>query len=129
MSDTNNLTIRGRVVKNADLKYTPNGKAVCNFAIANNESNKKADGSYENVASFFDIAIWGRYAESMHKYLIKGRGVIISGRLKQDRWTKDGQTQSRIHINAQTVELLPEANKSQSPANYNDNIPNEDTPF
>jgi single-strand DNA-binding protein len=51
------------------------------------------------------VTIWGKTAENLKPYLTKGRRVIISGYLKQDRWEKDGQKYSRIGIVADTVQL------------------------
>jgi len=46
-------------------------------------------------------------AENCAKYLSKGRGIIVEGRLKQDRWEKDGKTQSKVKISANNVHFLP----------------------
>jgi len=60
-----------------------------------------------NEVSYFDIEVWGVVAENCSKYLTKGRGIIVEGRLKQDRWEKDGKTQSRVRIVANNVHFLP----------------------
>ena len=65
---------------------------------------KKGD-KWEDEASFFDVVIWGKTAESLKPKLNKGRQITVSGYLKQDRWEKDGQKQSRVQIIAEQVEV------------------------
>ncbi len=50
--------------------------------------------------------IWGKTAENLKPYLTKGKQICVEGHLKQDRWEKDGKTQSRVSIVADNVQLL-----------------------
>lgn len=109
MSNLNVTVLEGHLVKNAELGYFQDQSAYCNFSIANNESYKNQNGEYENIPSFFDCSIKGKYAEAMCKNLLKGRGITIVGRLKQSRWEKDGQKFSRVYIKVQEIHLAPMA--------------------
>lgn len=109
MSNLNVTVLEGHLVKNAELGYFSDQSAYCNFSIANNESYKNQNGEYENIPSFFDCSIKGKYAETMCKNLLKGRGITIVGRLKQSRWEKDGQKYSRVYIKVQEIHLSPMA--------------------
>lgn len=105
MTDINSVTIVGRLTRDAELKYTANGTAQSGFSIAVNRSVKKGEQWVEEV-SFFNLDLWGKQAEGLSKYLTKGQQVAIIGELVQERWDKDGQTQSRIKIKPQNIQLL-----------------------
>jgi single-strand DNA-binding protein len=101
MSSMSHATLVGRLTRDAELKYTNNGQAVCNFSLATNDKNHGTD-----VASFWDIEYWGKPAEAVNQYLTKGKLVAIEGRMKQDRWEKDGQKMIKVRVTANSVTLL-----------------------
>ena len=107
----NSVNIMGNLTRDPELKYTPSGKSVCSLSIANNRNYTK-NGEKVTDVSYFDVEVWGAAAENCSKYLTKGQGIIVEGRLKQDRWEKDGKTQSRVRISANSVHFLP---KRQGP--------------
>lgn len=136
MSNINSSTLEGRLTRPAELTYSNKGNPICNFSIANNESVKKPDGTWENRPSFFDCVIYGKYGQSMSQYLKKGRAVVVTGRLRQDRWEKDGNRYSRISIVVSELSLGPEASDKQhnysEPAPVSDPMdfpPQEENPF
>ena len=75
------------------------------MSIAVNRSKKNGDQWIEEV-NYFNITIWGKTAENLKPYLTKGKQICVEGHLKQDRWEKDGQKQSRVTIVADQVQLL-----------------------
>ncbi len=101
----NSVNIMGNLTRDPELKYTPAGKSVCSMSIANNRIYTK-NGEKVSEVSYFDVEVWGVVGENCAKYLTKGSGVIVEGRLKQDRWEKDGKTQSRVRISANNVHFL-----------------------
>lgn len=105
MADVNHVVLVGRLTRDAELRYTPSGIAVCNFAVAVNRRRKNGDEWSEEV-SFFDIVLWGRQGEALNQYLVKGKQVAIDGELRQNRWEQDGQSRSRIEIIANNLQLL-----------------------
>lgn len=105
MADVNRVILIGRLTRDAELKYTSGGIAVCKFAIAVGKLVKKGD-SYENETSFFDVVAWGKTGESLNQYLVKGKQVAVEGELHQNRWEQDGQARSKIEINANNIQLL-----------------------
>ena len=105
MSDLNKVFLIGRCVKNAELKYTTNGFAIASFAIAVNRRRKNGDQWVEE-ASFFDINLFGKSAEGLKQYLVKGKQIAIEGELRQDRWEQDGQPRSKVVVVANNVQLL-----------------------
>ncbi len=105
MADINHVVLVGRLTRNAELKYTDNGSAVSKFGLAINQRRKK-DDQWVEEAHFFDIVLWGKTAESLNQYLVKGKQVGIEGQLRQNRWEQDGQARSKVEIFATNVMLL-----------------------
>lgn len=104
-TDTNLVVLVGRLTRDAELKYTPNGTAVADLSLAVNRSRKNGDQWVEE-ANFFDIALMGRSAESLSPYLKKGTQIAVSGELRQDRWQQDGQNRSKVSVFANRIQLL-----------------------
>ncbi len=105
MADINHVVLVGRLTRNAELKYTNSGAAVSKFSLAINQRRKK-DDQWVDEAHFFDIALWGKSAESLNQYLVKGKQVGVEGQLRQNRWEQDGQARSKVEIFATNVMLL-----------------------
>jgi len=105
MADVNHVVLIGRLTRDAELKYTAGGQAVCKFSIAVNRRKKNGD-QWEDEANFFDIVLWGKQGESLQTYLVKGKMIGVDGELRQDRWQQDGQNRSKVEIIANYIQLL-----------------------
>ena len=105
MADINHVVLVGRLTKDAELKYTASGQAVCKFSVAVNRRRKNGD-QWEDEANFFDIVLWGRQGEAVNQYLLKGKTVGVEGELRQDRWQQDGQNRTKVEIVANNIQLL-----------------------
>jgi len=116
MADLNHVVLIGRLTRDAEIKYTAGGQAVCKFSIAVNRRKKVGD-QWEDEANFFDIVLWGKQGESLQSYLVKGKMVGIEGELRQDRWQQDGQNRSKIEIVANYIQLLGGGQYSQDKQN------------
>ena len=102
----NRVTEIGNLTRDEELKYTPGGMAIGSFSIAVNRRVKK-DQEWVNEVNYFDVVIFGKQAESLKKFLVKGKQVAIDGYLKQDRWQdQNGANRSSVKIVANEVELL-----------------------
>ena len=102
----NSVNVMGNLTRDPELKTIPSGKSVCSLSIANNRVYTK-NGERVTEVSYFDVEVWGVVAENCAKYLKKGSGIIVEGRLKQDRWEKDGKTQSKVRISANNIHFMP----------------------
>jgi single-strand DNA-binding protein len=102
----NSVNIMGNLTRDPEIRYTPSGKGVCTLSIANNRVYTKNNEKVTEV-SYFDVDVWGPSADNCAKYLKKGSGIIVEGRLKQDRWEKDGKMQSRVRITANSIHFMP----------------------
>lgn len=116
--DINTTNIIGRLTKDAELTYAGSGAAIVNFSIAVDHMKKK-DGSADT--SFFNCKVFGKLGETLAKYMTKGKQVAIRGYLKQERWEKDGQKQSRVVLNCEEIELLGGSAGNGNSAGYDNN--------
>src|SRR5579864_2413645 len=108
MASFNKVILLGNLTRDPELRYTPQGSAVCEFALALNYvyTNKQTGQKVEEV-SFIDIVAWGKTGEICAEYLKKGRQVMIEGRLKQDRWeAQDGKKMSKVRVTAENVQFV-----------------------
>lgn len=118
MASVNKVILLGNLTRDPELRYTPQGSAVCEFALALNHTytNKQTGQKVEEV-SFIDIVSWGRTAEICAEYLKKGRQVFIEGRLKQDRWeSPEGKKMSKIRVTAENVQFVGGRPAGEGPA-------------
>jgi single-strand DNA-binding protein len=116
MNNLNSVLIEGIITRDAVLKNTAKGTAVCNFSLASNRFYKNNDGMEKEV-SFFYVETWAKLAETCGAKGNKGRGVRVVGRLKQDRWNgADGKNHSKVVIVAEHVEFRSEFKKNKETA-------------
>ena len=112
MTDINTVTLVGRLTRDAELKYTSGGTGVSKFTLAVNRS-KKVNGAWQDDANFFDCSIFGKSAESLNQYLIKGTQVAVTGSLEQQRWESDGQKRSKIVVVVNNLQLISKKESSK----------------
>lgn len=93
MSFINQIAIDGNLTKDGEVKFADSGVAVLKFSIAHNTKIKEKE-----EVSFFDVVAFGKHAEYVADFAVKGVSVTVIGRLVQDRWEKDGQKYSRVKI-------------------------------
>jgi len=105
MADINHVVLVGRLTRDAELKYTAGGQAVCKFSVAVNRRRKDGE-QWVDEANYFDIVLWGRQGEALSQYLVKGKTVGVEGELRQDRWQQDGQNRSKVEVVANNIMLL-----------------------
>jgi single-strand DNA-binding protein len=79
--------------------------------------SKKQDDQWVDEPHYFDIEFYGKSAEGLSKYLLKGRQVAVHGELRQDRWEKDGQQRSKVVIVAAAIRPLGSPPQGSGDAN------------
>ena len=127
MADLNHVVLIGRLTRDAEIKYTSGGQAVCKFSIAVNRRKKTGD-QWEDEANFFDIVLWGKQGESLQSYLVKGKMIGVDGELRQDRWQQDGQNRSKVEIIANYIQLLGGGGGDRNDRqNYQSSLPNRNS--
>jgi len=106
MSDLNVIALSGRLVRDPELRYLPNGTALVNTALAINRTHKK-DGEKREEVSFIDLTVFGKTAEILAKYKKKGDQILVSGEIRQERWeSKDGEKRSKIVVIGNNITFI-----------------------
>lgn len=105
MASFNRVILVGNLTRDPELRYIPSGTAVSDIGLAVNDRVKRGDQWVDEV-TFVDITLWGRTAEIANEYLSKGSPVLIEGRLKLDRWEKDGQKHSKMRVTCERMQML-----------------------
>lgn len=123
----NHIVLIGRLTRDPELRYTPNGTAVANFDLAVDRPSTNQQG--ERETDFIRIIAWQKQAELCANYLKKGRLVGVEGRLQIRNYeTQDGQKRRVAEVVANFVQFLDkgrdETQAPTSPAKVSD--PNED---
>ena len=133
----NSIKITGNITKDPET-VSPQGSeySVLKFAIANNDESKKVNGKYEDIVSFFDIEYWTKNVQYWIQKITKGARVTIQGRLKQERWEKDGNSRNRVKIVANVamnegfaIEVHPKVQKEQEQGSAPAQFDEDDIPF
>lgn len=94
----NKVILMGNLTRDPETRTTPSGQSVTSFGLAVNRTWRGADGSNQESVSYIDCVAWGKAGEIMAQYLQKGRPVLVSGRLEQRSWEKDGQKHSKVEV-------------------------------
>jgi len=103
----NRVVLVGNLTRDPDMRVLPGGTPVCHLRIACNRMRKEADGSWTARPNFFDVSVFGPQAESVTKFMTKGRLIGIDGRLEWREWqTPDQHKRQAVSIVADTVQFL-----------------------
>ena len=108
MANFNKVIIAGNLTRDVELKHTPKGTAVAKLGIAINRSWTGDDGQKREDVTFVDVDAFGKQAETLAKYIKKGRSILIEGRLKLDQWDdkQTGQKKSRLGVLLESFSFL-----------------------
>ena len=134
MSDTNTVILTGNLTRDPELRHTPSGVAVANVGLASNRKYRQGDELKEDVC-FVDVTAFGSTAQAVAEHLVKGRKVLVEGRLRYHAWeSQDGQKRSKVDVIANRVNFLPQAGKngngSNSGANeFDGTLDDDEIPF
>lgn len=114
MRDTNSVCLVGRLTRDIGegFGYTKAGTAVANFSIAVNRTKKDGE-NYVEYPVYVDVRLYGRAAENLRQYLLKGTQVCVVGRLDMISWEKDGRRFSKLFLSADHIQLLGGKNTRQ----------------
>ena len=107
MGSVNKAILIGNLGKDAELRYTSGGTPVASCRIATTERYNDREGNKKEDTQWHDIVIWGKTAEAIHTYLVKGKQIFVEGRLQTRKWTdKDGKDRYNTEVRADRVVLL-----------------------
>jgi single-strand DNA-binding protein len=116
LAAVNKVFLSGRLTRDPELRYTPNGSSVSSFSLASSRSYKGQDGQWKEIVAYINISAWGKLALLTNEYLKKGSAVFVEGRLKSRSWqTDDGQKRSAVEVNAERIQFLDRAPRPGAP--------------
>ena len=108
MASLNKVQIIGNLGRDPEVRYTPNGNAVCNVSVATTRQWKNKDsGERQEETEWHRVVFYDRLAEIAGEYLKKGRSVYVEGRLKTRKWQdKEGKDQYTTEVIATEMQML-----------------------
>lgn len=112
----NKAMVYGNLTRDPELKALPSGMNVCSMSIATNRVYNDRDGKRQEAVDYHNVVVFGKQAENSAKYLTKGNGVYVEGRIQTRSWEKDGQKQYRTEIVADRVQFGPKGGSSGAPS-------------
>lgn len=123
----NKVILIGRLGKDPEVRYMPNGEAVCNFSVATSESWKDNNGQKQERTEWHNITMYRRIAEISGQYLKKGGMVYLEGKIQSRKYQgKDGIERTAYEIIANEMKML--GGNSQATAAPVEDI-TDDVPF
>ncbi|HEZ0648827.1 TPA: single-stranded DNA-binding protein [Neisseria meningitidis] len=110
----NKVILIGRLGKDPEVRYMPNGEAVCNFSVATSESWKDNNGQKQERTEWHNITMYRKLAEIAGQYLKKGGLVYLEGRIQSRKYEgKDGIERTAYDIIANEMKMLGGGNSEQ----------------
>ncbi len=107
MGSVNKVILVGNLGRDAEVRYTPGGAAVSKFSVATTEVWNDKSGQRQERTEWHTIDLWGKQAESLSEYLLKGKQVYIEGRLQTDEYTdKEGIKRKSTKVRCDKLVLL-----------------------
>lgn len=145
----NKVLLYGNLTRDPEVRALPNGSPVASFGVATNLTYKDRDGNKQEKTEFHNVVVFGPQADSVGKWLKKGSGAFIEGRLQTQSWEKDGQKHYRTEVVADRVQFgprgtstgegaqgaqapnaeAPKKEEAKAPAYPTEDISPEDIPF
>jgi len=108
MANLNKVLLMGNLTRDPELRYLQTGTAVANIGMAvNRKYRNKGSNELVEETTYVDLEAWGTTAETICKYMTKGRPMFIEGRLKLDSWEdREGQKRSRLRVVVENFQFL-----------------------
>ena len=116
MANFNQAVVMGNLTRDPEVRFTPGGTPVCNFDLAINRSYTSG-GEKKSDVTYLPILVFGPQAETCGKFLSKGRGAHVVGRIQNRSWeTPEGAKRSKTEIVADSVQFLGNGKPAGAPA-------------
>ncbi len=122
MANFNKVILAGNLTRDPEMRYTPKGTAVVRITLAINRNYTTESGEKKEEVSFVEVEAWGKQAETISKYMKKGRPFLVEGRLKQDTWEDKNthQKQSKLKVVLESFSFIdsrgPDSDNGETPA-------------
>lgn len=141
MASFNKVILMGNLTRDPELRVTNTGLSICKLSLAVNRTFTTKDGDSKDETTYVDIDAFGRQAETLSKYLQKGRPIMVEGRLKLDQWeTNEGQKRSKLGVILENFQFIggrdsasstsaTDANPEPEAPQSNGGFEDDDVPF
>ncbi len=107
MGTVNKVIIVGNLGRDAEIRYTPGGAAVSTLSLATTDVWNDKAGQRQEKTEWHRVVVWGKQAETLKDYLMKGRQIYVEGRLQTRQWDdKDGNKRYTTEIRSDRIVLL-----------------------
>jgi len=106
MASVNKVIVVGNLGRDPEIRYSQQGTAVCNLAIATSDKWTDKQGQQQSKTEWHRVVVFGKQAENCERYLSKGKQVYVEGKLQTSSYEKEGQTHYATDIIAQAVQFL-----------------------
>lgn len=107
MPNLNKVILIGNLTRDPELRVTPGGLSICKFGLAVNRRFRDKEGNNREETTFVDIDSFGRQAETISKFMTKGRAILVEGRLKLDQWENNaGEKRSKLGVVLEQFEFM-----------------------
>ncbi len=107
MGSVNKVILVGNLGRDAELRYTPGGAAVSTLNLATTEVFKDREGQKKEDTQWHRVILWGKTAETLQDYLVKGKQIYVEGKLQTRKWKdKDGNDKYTTEVRGDRVVLL-----------------------
>jgi single-strand DNA-binding protein len=107
MGSVNKVILVGNLGRDAELRYTPGGAPVATLNLATTEVWNDKGGQKQEKTEWHRVVLWGKSAESLNEYLVKGKQIYVEGRLQTRQWDdKDGNKRYTTEIRGDRIVLL-----------------------
>jgi single-strand DNA-binding protein len=105
--NVNRVVLTGNLTADPELRELQGGNSLCRLRIASNTRRRQPDGSWGEKPNYFDVVVWGAQAQSARRYLSKGSGVAVDGRLEWREWAAEsGEKRQAVEIVAENLQFL-----------------------
>ena len=108
MASVNKVILIGNLTRDPELRYTPKGSGLCEIGLAVNRKYRLESGEQKEEVTFLDVTFWGKQAETIAKWMKKGKPIYVEGRLQTDSWDDKatGQKRYKTRIVAEEFQFL-----------------------
>ena len=107
MGSVNKVILVGNLGRDAELRFTPGGQPVATITMATTETWNDKQGNRQEQTEWHRVILWGKAAEALQQYLVKGKQIYVEGKLQTRQWEdKDGNKRYTTEIRADRITLL-----------------------
>ena len=127
MGSVNKVILVGNLGRDAELRYTPGGAPVATLSLATTEMWNDKAGQRQEKTEWHRVVLWGKTAESLNEYLMKGKQIYVEGKLQTRKWKdKDGNDKYTTEIRGDRVVLLGGGSRGDAGGGRGSSTPTEE---